>query len=207
MPRDLPHRNYYRAGTLGEGGFGAVVTLFDDDGAEFAGKKFDECEEDETCDIGTLREVSMLQMLSDEAHPSVIGLVDMCDIEGQLSMVIPKLPCNLADKIKEKSLNKQQKVAIAYELLKGLEYLHSKNVIHRDIKSENVMLDAHDKPIIIDFSLAKSLTHFCAAPADESEGRKKKAGKKRSKPPKGSGGGANGGLYQNLTDEVGAGGC
>ena len=34
----LPHRDYYRAGTLGEGSYGAVACVYDDDGNEYAAK-------------------------------------------------------------------------------------------------------------------------------------------------------------------------
>ena len=58
---------YYRASTLGEGSYGSVVTVYDDDGNEYAAKIFDE-EEDEDelggIDVGTLREISMLRLLN-----------------------------------------------------------------------------------------------------------------------------------------------
>ncbi len=40
-------------------------------------------------------------------------------------------------------------------MIEGLEYLHSKKIIHRDIKLHNIVLDGQKKCKIIDYGLAK----------------------------------------------------
>ena len=40
------------------------------------------------------------------------------------------------------------------ELMKGLDYVHSKNICHRDVKPENILLTASQTPILGDFGLA-----------------------------------------------------
>ena len=68
----LKSGEYYRAGSLGEGSFGSVVVVYDDEGNEYAAKSFeldeDEDEEQDSTsngiDVGVLREISMLRILN-----------------------------------------------------------------------------------------------------------------------------------------------
>ena len=43
----------------------------------------------------------------------------------------------------------------AYEIALGLEYLHDRNIIHRDLKSPNVLIDENDTIKLADFNLSK----------------------------------------------------
>jgi len=43
----------------------------------------------------------------------------------------------------------------AYEIALGLEYLHSRNIIHRDLKSPNVLIDGNNTIKLADFNLSK----------------------------------------------------
>ena len=59
----------------------------------------------------------------------------------------------------KRGLSQQQKLELMLEISKGVEYLHSRNIIHRHIKPGNI-LDAHDSPIhakLTDFDISKFL--------------------------------------------------
>jgi serine/threonine protein kinase len=173
----LLNATYHSANKLGEGTFGAVTTVYNDDGEMFAMKTFDlEIEEvsdeendDEiyefeygTQELGTLRELSVLRMFSkilpnDAAfeHPGIMRIHDITCIRDRLCMIMPKASCDLTRAIKNGTLSNPQKLIIAYYLLHTLAFLHTNQIIHRDIKCDNILLNDAMLPILADFSLAK----------------------------------------------------
>ena len=75
---ELPLERYHRASSIGEGTFGSVVTVYNDNGEEFALKLFAKEDENEPIDLGALREISCLRLLRDEnRHENIISLVDV----------------------------------------------------------------------------------------------------------------------------------
>ena len=58
-------------------------------------------------------------------------VMEYCD-KGNLNTKITEIPANV--------LTIDETFYIAYDIIKGLEYMHNKNIIHRDIKAENILL-------------------------------------------------------------------
>ena len=56
---------------------------------------------------------------------------------------------------KNGALHEKKVISIAWNIAKGLEYLHKLGIIHRDIKPENIVFDNFFKPRIVDFGLSE----------------------------------------------------
>ncbi len=57
---------------------------------------------------------------------------------------------------KSEPFNLRQQIQILLDIASGMAFLHSKNVIHRDLKSPNILLDGtHDRCLISDFGLSR----------------------------------------------------
>ena len=82
------------ASVLGEGAFGSVVSVYSDDGSPAALKIFEDDEDDETLDLATLRELSILRVLRESnGHPGIIPMIDVLPPNqatgGKIGMVMP----------------------------------------------------------------------------------------------------------------------
>jgi tetratricopeptide (TPR) repeat protein len=102
------------------------------------------------------REARAMGRLGD--HPNIVTIHDMGDHEGQPYIVIPVMPGgdveSLIEKAPEHRLPIDKTIDIAKAVCRGLEFAHSKGIIHRDIKPGNIWLSADGTAKIGDFGLA-----------------------------------------------------
>ena len=77
--------------------------------------------------------------------------------EGTLTIVMPLYTRSLREALDGGELTDTHKLKIAYNAASGLRYLHSRNppILHRDMKSYNIMLDKAGDAVIVDFGLSK----------------------------------------------------
>ncbi|KAG0237318.1 hypothetical protein BGW42_001238 [Actinomortierella wolfii] len=78
----------------------------------------------------------------------------------------------LAKAITKGLLDWPDKTRLAHEIARGLEYIHQENVLHRDLKSANVLLTRHMEAKLADFGLARIRSTMCSSLLTSSEGGK-----------------------------------
>ncbi|XP_051729094.1 mitogen-activated protein kinase 15 [Ctenopharyngodon idella] len=144
---------------LGKGAYGIVWKAVDRKTGEIvAVKKIFDAFRNRTDAQRTFREIMLLQEFGD--HPNIIKLLNVIRAQNDkdIYLVFEFMDTDLHAVIKKGSLLKDvHKRYVMYQLLKATKYLHSGNVIHRDQKPSNILLDSDCFVKLCDFGLARSL--------------------------------------------------
>jgi len=161
MPiKDGKSKRYHKIGFLGEGQFATVFKAEDthNDNRIVAVKKIKlgcRAEAKDGINRTAVREIKLLQEVD---HPNICGLLDVFGTKSNISLVIPYMTTDLEKIIKEPTIILSPADIKSYVMmtLRGLEYLHKKWILHRDIKPNNMLIDSNGILKITDFGLART---------------------------------------------------
>jgi serine/threonine protein kinase len=102
-----------------------------------------------------LNEVAVLKALD---HPHIVRIQETFDYKSQLYVVMEV--CSGGDLYTRDPYTEEQAARIISAVLSAVSYMHQRNVIHRDIKYENILF-ANDSPMasvkLIDFGLSQEM--------------------------------------------------
>jgi fused-like protein len=91
-------------------------------------------------------------------HENVIQLLDSFETNTEFCLITELAPGQLYEILEEdKKLPEGEIKFIARQLVAGLFYLHSNNIIHRDIKPQNILISANGIIKICDFGFARAI--------------------------------------------------
>ena len=100
-----------------------------------------------------LREAFQLSRLD---HPNIMKLIDFGNTDGFYYMATGFVRGrSLKDYLEEGPIIEDSAVAVAREMGKAFEHMREHNVIHRDIKPDNILVSDDNEIILVDFGLAK----------------------------------------------------
>lgn len=109
-------------------------------------------------------------IMRDYHHPNIVEMYDSFLVDDELWVVMEYLEGGaLTDIVTHSRMDESQIATVCSQCLKPLEYLHSQGVIHRDIKSDSILLTADGRVKLSDFG-------FCAQVSQELPKRKSLVG-------------------------------
>ncbi|KAI8623791.1 Pkinase-domain-containing protein [Xylariaceae sp. FL1651] len=104
--------------------------------------------------VTAMREVKLLQSLR---HPNIVHLHEVMIERNECYMVFEYLSHDLTGLLNHPSykLDAAQRKHLAQQLFEGLDYLHKRGVLHRDIKAANILVSSDGIMKLADFGLAR----------------------------------------------------
>ncbi|XP_023371000.1 serine/threonine-protein kinase 10 isoform X2 [Otolemur garnettii] len=156
--RDLdPNEVWEIVGELGDGAFGKVYKAKNKEtGALAAAKVIETKSEEELEDY-----IVEIEILATCDHPYIVKLLGAYYYDGKLWIMIEFCPGGAVDAIMlelDRGLTEPQIQVVCRQMLEALNFLHSKRIIHRDLKAGNVLMTLEGDIRLADFGVsAKNL--------------------------------------------------
>ncbi|ANB15080.1 putative serine/threonine protein kinase KIN4 [Sugiyamaella lignohabitans] len=158
--REIRFGDYILGSTLGQGEFGKVKLGWRKDGKQPEQVAIKLIRKDtvpprSNRETKVFREINALKILT---HPNIVRLEQVIQNDKYIGIVLEYASGGeLFDHIlTHRYLKESVTCRLFAQLVSGVYYLHSKGIVHRDLKLENLLLDKHKNIIITDFGFANS---------------------------------------------------
>ncbi|KAF0987929.1 hypothetical protein HZS_2969 [Henneguya salminicola] len=153
-----PNKKFGNFKKIGQGASGVVVTAIDQiTGEEVAIKKMKLASQPKKELI-----LNEIIIMSQYRHQNIVNYLDSFYINEELWVVMEYLDAGaLTDIVVDACLDEPQMSAVSTQIIQGLSYLHSCGIIHRDIKSDNILLGVNGSIIMVaDFGFCAKLSNL-----------------------------------------------
>jgi serine/threonine protein kinase len=164
-------KHYLVLDKIGQGGMGHVYKAEDRKLGRFVAIKFlpEEAAQNEKARYRLLQEARSASLLN---HPNIVTIYSIDDYEGRDFIVMEYVEGRtLKTVVERETIQLPQLLDLSVQLADALAAAHSVGIIHRDIKSDNILLMPRGQAKILDFGLAKMVRPVAAGNGSEAPTR------------------------------------
>lgn len=162
--RDPEH--YEEISVIGNGAYGTVYKARDRASDKIVAiKKVKLALTEDGVPMSVLREISLLKQLGKSNHPNIVRLLDICHgqrmemgREMNLFLVFEHVDQDLnlyIERVPPPGLPHDRIKDIMWQILSGVDFLHSHWIVHRDLKPQNILVSRDGQVKLADFGLAR----------------------------------------------------
>ncbi|KAM9766886.1 cyclin-dependent kinase 15 [Menidia menidia] len=153
-------QSYLSLEKLGEGAFASVYKGISRINGQLVALKVIRMKTEEGVPFTAIREASLLKRLK---HANVVLLHDIVHTRQTLTLVFEYLQTDLAQYLNQHpgGLHSHNVRVFLFQLLRGLAYIHSRRILHRDLKPHNLLISHRGELKLADFGLARSKSIPC----------------------------------------------
>ncbi|XP_076329960.1 serine/threonine-protein kinase Pak-like [Tachypleus tridentatus] len=150
-----PNEKYTNMKQISQGGSGTVYTaVTTETGLEVAVKKINVMKQ--------LRKdliITELSLMKKYKHPNIVSYLDSFLDGDELWIIMEYLAIgSMADVLAKTRLYENKTAAVCKEILQAVQYLHDNNIVHRDIKGDNILLGKDWTIKLADFGISAQLS-------------------------------------------------
>uniref|UniRef100_A0A8C7J8R1 Cyclin dependent kinase like 3 n=1 Tax=Oncorhynchus kisutch TaxID=8019 RepID=A0A8C7J8R1_ONCKI len=148
---------YENLGVVGEGSYGTVMKCRHKEiGHIVAIKRFNDKEEDKTMKKVIMREIKLLRKFR---HENLVNMLEVFRFKKRLYVVFEYIDRTVLEDLERypRGLDSKRLRKYMFQILRAMDYLHTSNIIHRDVKPENVLVSNSGVVKLCDFGFARTL--------------------------------------------------
>lgn len=147
---------YTKLQILGQGSYGIVYKAQNQQTKEIVAMKEIKLQsKDEGMPAFAIREIALLKELKND---NIVKLYDVIHSQNSLTLIFEYCDYDLKRYMEQYSnhLPKEDIIYFSYQILNALRFIHNNNIMHRDVKPQNLLIKQNKELKLADFGLARS---------------------------------------------------